>query len=88
MRYLLVFLALILFTADTIAQRTAPASPALTGSALRRQDRKECNAQARQQNIAKRNQAEFVRKCMADRQGARKTATKLLVDDYGMELVD
>ena len=28
--------------------------------------------QATQQNIAKRNQAEFVRKCMADRQGVRK----------------
>jgi len=88
MRYLLVFLALALFTADIMAQTTAPASPALTGPALRRQDRKECNAQASQQNIAKRNQSEFVRKCMADRQGARKTATKLLADDYGKELVD
>ena len=31
---------------------------------------------ATQQNIAKRNSAEFVRKCMADRQGTRKAATK------------
>jgi hypothetical protein len=74
MRYLLVFLALVLATADIMAQTAAPASSALTGLALRRQDHKECSAQARQQNIAKRNQAEFVRKCMADRQGARKIA--------------
>jgi hypothetical protein len=76
MRYLLVFLALVLFTADIMAQTAVPASPALSGPALRRQDRQECIAQARQQNIATRNQAKFVRKCMADRQGARKAARK------------
>jgi len=76
MRYLLVVLALVLFTADIMAQTAAPASQALSGPVLRRQDRQECITQARQQNIAKRNRAEFVRKCMADRQGARKAATK------------
>jgi hypothetical protein len=68
----MVVLALVLFTADIMAQTAAPASPALSGPVLRRQDRQECITQARQQNIAKRNRAEFVRKCMADRQGARR----------------
>jgi len=76
MRYLLVVLALVLFTTDIMAQTAAPASPALSGRALRRQDRQECITQATQQNIAKRNQAEFVRKCMADRQGARRRQQK------------
>jgi len=39
---------------------------------MRKQDRDECMKQAAQQNIAKRNQAEFIRKCMADRQGERR----------------
>jgi len=76
MRYLLVVLALVLFTTDIMAQTAAPASPALSGRALRRQDRQECITQASQQNIAKRNRAEFVRKCMADRQGARRRQQK------------
>jgi hypothetical protein len=30
-----------------------------------------CTAQGVQQNVARRNRAEFVRKCMANRQGGR-----------------
>jgi hypothetical protein len=72
----MVVLALVLFTADIMAQTAAPASTALSRPALRRQDRQECITQAGQQNIAKRNRAEFVRKCMADRQGARRQPQK------------
>jgi len=63
----------VLSTDVTLAQMKEPASSGLSKRALRKQDRRECTAQATQQNIARRNQAEFVRKCMADRQGARKT---------------
>jgi hypothetical protein len=53
---------------------TASASAKLSKSALRKQDKQECTRQARQQHIARRNQAAFVRQCMADRQAARRTA--------------
>jgi hypothetical protein len=57
--------------------QTTPAAPVpakLSKAALRKQDKQECAKQVEQQNIAKRNQAAFVRQCMADRQGARKAA--------------
>lgn len=59
-----------------MAQTTATAStPAkLSKAALRKQDKQECTTQARQQHIARRNRAAFVRHCMAERQGARKLA--------------
>ena len=87
MRYLFsfftIFLTLVLFSADIMAQTAAPGSPDLSRRALhqqdrqlRQQDRQECTTQATQQNIAKRNRSEFVLKCMADRQHARKAATK------------
>ena len=62
----------IISTDVTLAQMKEPTPSGLSKRALRKQDRRECTAQATQQNIAKRNQAEFVRKCMADKQGARK----------------
>ncbi|HZP71296.1 MAG TPA: hypothetical protein VFB29_15255 [Pseudolabrys sp.] len=40
--------------------------------AMRQQDEQECLRQAAHQNILRRNRAEFVRKCMAERQGERK----------------
>jgi hypothetical protein len=43
---------------------------------LRRQDDQECRRQAEHQNILGRNLAEFLRKCMAERQGERRTAEK------------
>jgi hypothetical protein len=43
---------------------------------LRKQDEQECRRQAGHQDIRKRNLAEFMRKCMAERQGERKTAEK------------
>jgi len=43
---------------------------------LRKQDEQECRRQAGHQDILKRNLAEFVRKCMAERQGERKVAEK------------
>jgi hypothetical protein len=56
---------------DTIAQTSTSSRPGLTARELRKQDRQVCTAQSVQQSIAKRNRAEFVRKCMADRQGER-----------------
>ncbi len=58
--------------AQTIPVATTPAK--LSKAALRKQDKEECAKQVEQQNIAKRNQAAFVRQCTADRQGARKAA--------------
>ena len=55
---------------DGMAQTNSPAP--MSNRALRHQDSQECNAQAKQQNIARRNLAEFVRKCMADRQAERR----------------
>jgi hypothetical protein len=43
---------------------------------LRRQDEQQCLQQAGHQGILRRNLAEFVRKCMAERQGERRTAEK------------
>jgi hypothetical protein len=83
MRYPLAFFvilfALFLFADDAVmAQTPTPGSEStpLSSWALRKQDRQECTKQVAQQNIAKRNQAEFIRKCMGDRQGARKAAAK------------
>lgn len=75
MRYLLatlmVSLGLLLAAGDGgMAQPGAPAP--LSNRALRKQDQQDCNQLAAQQNIARRNLAEFVRKCMADRQAERR----------------
>jgi hypothetical protein len=43
---------------------------------LRKQDEQECLRQAGHQDTLRRNLAEFVRKCMAERQGERKAAEK------------
>ena len=59
-------------TAQTMPNASTPAK--VSKAALRKQDRQECTEQANQQNIDRRNQAEFVRQCMADRQGARRAA--------------
>jgi hypothetical protein len=59
---------------QTMPPASAPAQ--LSKSALRKQDRQECTKQARQQHIARRNQAAFVRQCMADRQGERRKAAR------------
>ena len=78
--YFAILLALFLAIGEAVlAQTGTPTSPAaapLSNRALRQQDGQECSKQAAQQNIAKRNQAAFVRKCMADRQAARKAAAK------------
>jgi hypothetical protein len=43
---------------------------------LRQQDEQECLRRAAHQDILRRNRADFVRKCMADRQGERKAAER------------
>ena len=73
--FFVTLLALFLFSGEAaLAQAAAPAP--LSNRALRQQDSQECSKQAVQQSIAKRNEAEFVRKCMADRKAARKAAAK------------
>jgi len=75
MRYLtagfLVSLGLLIVAGDVGMAQTASPAP-MSNRALRKQDQQECNQQAAQQNIARRNLAEFVRKCMADRQAERR----------------
>lgn len=66
-------LALFLLSGGAVIAQT---STPLSKRELRQQDSQECAKQATQQNIAKRNQAEFIRKCMADRQAERKAAAK------------
>jgi hypothetical protein len=58
--------------AQTTPTASTPTKP--SKAQLRKQDKDECAKQVEQQNVAKRNQATFVRQCMADRQGARKAA--------------
>src|SRR5215471_1005991 len=78
MRY--IFAALLLtalcLTDVAIAQTAAPTTAAPSRRALRQQDRQVCTELAAQQKIVRRNLAEFMRKCLADRQGARRAATK------------
>ena len=67
-------LALLVFAGDAVFAQTD-----LTRAdrrVLRKQDEKECLRQAGHQDILRRNLAEFVRKCMAERQGERKAAEK------------
>jgi len=60
-------------TADTVPTASS-AQKAPSKWALRRQDREVCTKQATQQNIAKRNLADTVRICMANRQASRKAS--------------
>lgn len=75
MRYLLaafaISLGLLLVAGSPGMAQTAAPTP-MSKRELRKQDSQECNTQAKQQNIARRNLAEFVRKCMADRQAERR----------------
>jgi hypothetical protein len=54
----------------------SPTPTHVSKRALRKLDRQDCKNQAGHENIRKRNQAGFVRQCMADRQGTRKAAEK------------
>ena len=70
--------ALIVFTA-LFASGTVTAQTALTRAdrrVLRQQDAQECLRQVDVQNITKRNQADFLRKCLADRQGERRAVER------------
>lgn len=67
-------LALLVFAGDAVFAQTD-----LTRAdrrVLRKQDEQECRRQAGHQDTLRRNLAEFVRKCMAERQGERKAAEK------------
>jgi hypothetical protein len=73
-------LVMLLLASNVVIAQTAQTNPTpqkpMSKSALRQQDREECTKQAVQQNIAERNRADPVRKCMADRQAARKASQK------------
>ena len=75
MRYLLatfaISIGLLLVAGDSVIAQTATPTP-MSNRALRQQDKQECTTQAKQQNIVRRNLAEFVRQCMADRQAERR----------------
>jgi formylmethanofuran dehydrogenase subunit E len=67
-------LALLTFAGDAAFAQTA-----LTRAdrrVMREQDEQQCLRQAAHHDIPRRNRAEFVRKCMADRQGERKVQAK------------
>jgi hypothetical protein len=67
---------LLLLSQAAMAQTAGSDSPVGNTRELRRQDSEDCLNRAREHNILKRNQAEFVRTCMAERQGERKAAAK------------
>ena len=75
MRYLLAIFAisigLLLVAGGAVIAQTTTSAP-MSKRELRKQDSQECTARATQQNIIRRNLAEFVRKCMADRQAERR----------------
>jgi|SRR5215475_2023126 len=77
---LLAGLLSLVILSDAVAQTAAPSSPELTAHEFRKQDRQVSTAQSIQQNIARRDRAEFVRKCMADRQAERRIAARALRD--------
>ena len=76
MRHLLGCIITLALFSDAIAQTAAHPSSELSRQALRKQDRQVCTAQAAQENVARRTRAEFLRYCMADRQGKRRAAAR------------
>lgn len=71
-------IALLLAAGDAgIAQTSTTAAPASPNIAvLRKEDRAECNKEAARLLVPRAEKANFVRNCMADRQGERKAAAK------------
>ncbi|MEH2560737.1 hypothetical protein [Bradyrhizobium sp. AZCC 2289] len=72
-----ILLSIFLLASDVVmAQTASTAQSAPSKSALRHQDRDECTKQAVEQNIAKRDRAGPISKCMAERQASRKASKK------------
>ena len=70
-------LALALMAGNPVmAQTGSPDAAPLNNRAIRKQDREVCTKEAAEKNIIRRNQAEFIRTCMAEKQGERRVATK------------
>jgi hypothetical protein len=59
-----------------MAQTGSPDTAPLNNRAIRKQDREVCTNEAVLKNITRRNQAEFIRTCMAEKQGERRAAAK------------
>lgn len=81
MRYVVFLLAgifTLVLSFDAVAQTSLTSSSGLSGRALRKQDRQVCTAASVQKSIARRNRAEFVKTCMANRQGERRAAARAL----------
>lgn len=70
-------LALVLIAGNPLmAQTGSPDDVPLNNRVVRNQDREVCTEEAVHKNIIRRNQAEFIRTCMAEKQGERKTTAK------------
>ncbi len=70
-------LALVLIAGNPVmAQTGSPDDAPLNNRAVRKQDREVCTEAAVHKNIIRRNQAEFIRTCMAEKQGERRAAAK------------
>ena len=72
----MVVIAVFLFSEGAVAQTAGSDAPLGNTRELRRQDIEECAKRAEEHNIAKRNQAEFVRTCIGERQGERRAAAR------------
>jgi hypothetical protein len=66
----------LLLIASPAAMAQTPAPPAMSKTALRHQDRAECNKDAERLAVPRTSKAGFLRQCLADRQGERKAAAK------------
>jgi hypothetical protein len=64
-----------------MAQTGSPDAAPLNNRAIRKQDREVCTNEAAQKNIIRRNQAEFIRTCMAEKQGERRAAAKKIASE-------
>jgi hypothetical protein len=67
---------LFLMSQGAMSQTAGSDAPAGNTRELRRQDNEECLKRAKEHDVLRRNQAEFVRTCMAERQGERRAAAK------------
>lgn len=74
--FVTILVTLFLFSQEAIAQMATSDAAPLNNREIRRRDNQVCIERAQGQNILRRNQAEFVRTCMADRQGERRAAQR------------
>jgi len=69
-------LGMALIAGPVMAQTGSPEAAPLNNRAVRNEDREVCTEEAVEKNIIRRNQAEFIRTCMAEKQGERRAIAK------------